>query len=62
MMKLTVSALGILDYPKNHAEEPSGDLTKAPDETPIAAPAEEPIQGDEGDSDERDKGGGSREG
>ena len=37
MGKLTVSGLKALDYPEEHAEEPSGDGATAPGETPIAA-------------------------
>ena len=58
---LTESALEILDYPGNHAEDLSGGLTSSPDETPIAAPAEEPGEEEGGDADERDEGGGSDE-
>ena len=59
--KLTESALGILDYPESHAEDLSGGLFSSPDKTPIAAPAEEPGEEEEGDADERDEGGGSDE-
>ena len=57
MGKLKESALGILDYPENHAEDLSGGLTSSLDEIPIAAPAEE-LGEEEG---ERDEGGGSDE-
>ena len=42
------SPLGILDFPENHAEASSGGLTSLPDETPIAAPAEEPGEEEQG--------------
>ena len=59
--KLTESALGVLDYPEDHAVDPSGGLTSSPDETSIAVPAEEPGEAEDGDADERDEGGGSDE-
>ena len=46
-----------LGYPEDHVVDPSGRLTSSPDETPIAAPAEEPGEVEEGDTDERDEGG-----
>ena len=59
--RLTESAIGVLDYPEDCAMNMSGGLTSAPDETPIAVPAEEPGEVEEGDADERDEGGGSDE-
>ena len=59
--KLAESALGVLDYPENHAEDSSGGLASSTDETPIAAPVEEPGEEEGGDADERDAGGGSDE-
>ena len=51
------SQLGVLDFPGDHAVDPSGGLTSSLDETPTAAPAEEPGEVEEGDADERDEGG-----
>ena len=59
--KLTESAIGVLDYPEDRAVDMSGGLTSSSDETPIAAPAEEPGKVEEDDADERDKGGGGVE-